>query len=83
MFKESKATHIIRNREDLTAFLNQYLLVRNLERVVTLYDFGTAARVFQIRVDKSDGIEMTFSRSPRILEMITGPKGYSSTSEKV
>ena len=83
MFISDESAYTIRSQEELTDFLSRYLLVRDLEREGFLYDFGTAARAFQIRVDKDDGIEMTFCRSPKILEMTTGLKRYSSTSEKV
>lgn len=82
-FIGDERAHIISNPEELTYFLSGYLLVRDLEREGILYDFGTAGRAFQIRVEKGECIEHTFCRSPRILEMITGPKRYNSTSEKV
>lgn len=83
MFISDESAYTIRSQEELTYFLSGYLLVRDLEREGILYDFGTAARAFQIRVEKGERIERTLCRSPRILEMITGPKRYSSTSEKV
>lgn len=83
MFTRGESAFTIRSQEELTDFLSSYLLVRDLEREGILYDFGTAVRTFQIRVDKGDGIEMSFCRSPRILEMTTGLKRYSSNSEKV
>lgn len=83
MFISDESAYTIRSQEELTDFLSRYLLVRDLEREGIKYDFGTAARAFQIRVDKGERIERTLCRSPRILEMITGPKRYSSTSEEV
>lgn len=82
-FTKDERAYTIRRQEERTDFLSRYLLVRDLEREGILYDFGTASRAFQIRVDKGDCIEMTFCRSPRILEMTTGLKRYSSNSEKV
>jgi len=83
MFISGKSAYTIRNKEELTEFLSRYLMVRNLEREGILYDFGTAARVFKIREEKGERIERTFCRSPRIHEMTTGNKRYSSTSEIV
>jgi len=83
MFISDESAYTIRSQEELTDFLSRYLLVRDLEREGIKYDFGSAARAFQISVDKGEGIEMTFCRSPRILEMTTGLKRYSSNSEKV
>ncbi len=83
MFISDKSAYTIRNQEELTEFLSRYLLVRNLEREGNLYDFGTATKAFQIRVEKGERIERTFCRSPRIHEMTTGHKLYSSTSEIV
>ncbi len=83
MFTSDKSAYIIRNQEELTEFLSRYLLVRNLEREGILYDFGTATKAFQIRVENGERIERTISRSPRILEMTTGNKRYSSTSVKI
>ncbi|MFH5835221.1 DUF6933 domain-containing protein [Proteiniclasticum sp. C24MP] len=83
MFISDESACTIRSQEELTDFLSRYLLVRDLERERILYDFGTAARVFQIRVEKGERIERTFCRSPRILGRIIGHKQDSSTSEKV
>ena len=83
MFIYNESAYTIRNQEELTGFLSIYLLVRDLERVGILYDFGTGGRAFQISVEKGERIEHTFCRSPKILERITDHKRYSSTSEKV
>ena len=83
MFISDESAYTIRSQEELTDFLSRYLLVRDLEREGILYDFGKETSPFQIRVDKGERIERTLCRSPRILEMITGPKRYSSTSEEV
>lgn len=82
-FVDNEKAYNIRNQKELTDFLCKYLLVRDLEREVILYDFKAAIRVFQIRVVKDELIERVFCRSPRIREMSIGTMRYSSTSEKI